>query len=165
MNIRTLIVLVLALPLLTLGCSPQGTLAESQSATSWPPKLNQPYPDLNLLDANGRQVQLSDYRGRVLLIEPIGVDCPACQAFAGAHAEGVGQLRSCTPQRNLKSIEEYVQQYAGVSLDDPRLVYVQLLLYDWTQQAPPTLEEAREWAEHFRAGQRPNQLVDRKAHV
>ncbi len=160
MTIRTCIVLLLAVPLLALGCAPQGAVAEPLTAAStWPPQLGKPYPDLRLLDAGGRQVQLSDYRGKVLLIEPIGVDCPACQAFAGAHTEGVGPLRNCTPQQNLKSIEEYTEKYAGVSLDDPRLVYIQLLLYNWTQQAPPTLDEAREWAEHFGADRRPNQLV------
>jgi hypothetical protein len=159
MTIRTLIVLLIAVPLLTLGCAPQDAVAEPLAAVSWPPQLGKPYPDLRLLDSGGRQVQLSDYRGKVLLIEPIGVDCPACQAFAGANMKGVGPLRSCTPQKNLQSIEEYTQQYAGVSLDDPRLVYIQLLLYNWTQQAPPTLDEAREWAEHFGADRRPNRLV------
>ena len=159
MAIRTLIVVCLMILLLALGCASQGAAAAPLAAVPfWPPRLDQPYPDLQLLDATGRQVRLSDYRGKVLLIEPMGVDCPACQAFAGAHADGVGPLRNCTPQQNLRSIEELTEQYAGVSLDDPRLVYIQLLLYNWTQNAPPTLDEAREWAEHFGADRRPNQL-------
>ncbi len=160
MSQRTLLVVMLAIGLVSTACVPNDAAGEPpRRASSWPPQLGQTYPDLQLSDATGNRVQLSDYRGRVLLIEPIGVDCPACQAYAGAHREGIGPLRSCTPQRNLQSIEEYAEQYGGVSLDDPRLVYVQLLLYNWTRQGPPTLEEAHEWAEHFGAARRPNQLV------
>ena len=160
MGHRNLSVVMLAIGLLSTGCTPNDAAVEqAQPASSWPPRLGQLYPDLQLSDASGNRVQLSDYSGKVLLIEPIGVDCPACQAFAGAHREGVGPLRNCTPQQNLQSIEEYAEERAGVSLDDPRLVYVQLLLYNWTRQGPPTQEEAREWAEHFGADRQPNHLV------
>jgi hypothetical protein len=39
------------------------------------------------------------------------------------------------------------------------MVYIQLLLYNWTRQGPPSLDEACEWAEHFGATRRPNQRV------
>ena len=48
--------------------------------------------------------------------------------------------------------------YGGVSLDDERVVFVHLLLYGFDMQAP-TVEDAREWAEHYGLDQRPNQVV------
>ena len=39
----------------------------------WPPKVGQPYPGLQLFDSNGLKVSLSDYRGKVIIIEPIGM--------------------------------------------------------------------------------------------
>ena len=48
----------------------------------WPPKLNEPYPDLQLIDQEGAPTRLSDFKGRIILLEPIGMTCKACQASA-----------------------------------------------------------------------------------
>lgn len=123
----------------------------------WPPRVGEPYPDLELVDQTGKLVRLSSFKGSVLLIEPVGMNCPACQSFAGAHR--VGSYEGIQPQGGLPSIEELVPQYArGVSLSDDRIVYVQLLLYSMTMGAP-TSEDARKWAQHFRADRARNHIV------
>jgi peroxiredoxin len=138
------------------GCS-SGTAAPatperapSTAELTWPPQLGEPYPDLRLKDPDGRPVALSSFKGKVILVEPIGMSCPACQAFAGANRAQPGPFADVRPQDGLQSIEEYVERYAGgVRLDDPRLVHVQLLLYDLRAAGAPTLEQARRWAAHF----------------
>ncbi len=116
---------------------------------TWPPVVGEAYPDLRLLDRNGDVVSLSDFRGKILLIEPIGMTCPACQAFAGAHRKG--GFGGVSPQGGLESIEAYFPQYTGgVSLSDDRIVYVQLLLYNMRMGAP-SVEDVRAWTEHFAA--------------
>jgi len=126
----------------------------------WPPQLGEPYPDLTLTDPDGRAVALSSFKGRVILLEPIGMSCAACQAFAGANRARPGPFGGMRPQEGLQSIEEYVEQYAGgVRLDDPRLVYVQLLLYGPSARRAPTLGEARRWADHFGAPGSPRPVV------
>jgi peroxiredoxin len=160
-----LMALVAILAIVSVSCSPD--LAREpvrpevgEGAADWPPRLGEPYPDLTLKDPTGREVRLSEFKGRVLLVEPIGIDCPACQAFAGGNRPEVGPFRTCRPQQGLQSIGEYVEQYGGgITLDDPRLVYVQLLLYDWSRTGPPSLEDARQWAEHFGEDRRSNQFV------
>lgn len=123
----------------------------------WPPRVGEPYPDLELVDQTGRLVRLSSFKGSVLLIEPVGMNCPACQSFAGAHR--LGPYEGIQPQGGLPSIEELVPQYArGVSLADDRIVFVQLLLYSMTMDAP-TPEDARKWAQHFRADRAKNHIV------
>jgi hypothetical protein len=123
----------------------------------WPPRVGEPYPDLELVDQTGQLVRLSSFKGSVLLIEPVGMNCPACQSFAGAHR--LGPYEGIQPQGGLPSIEELVPQYArGVSLSDDRIVYVQLLLYSMTMDAP-TPEDARKWAKHFRADRAKNHIV------
>ena len=95
----------------------------------------------------------------MILVEPVGMDCPACQAFAGGngHSGPFGRVR---PQAGMLSIEEALPQYGdGLSLDDPRLVFVQLLLYDMSRTRAPTVDEARRWAEHFGMDGRPNWIV------
>jgi len=40
---------------------------------AWPPVAGEQYPDLQLLDHRGETVQLSDFAGKVILVEPIGM--------------------------------------------------------------------------------------------
>lgn len=54
--------------------------------------------------------------------------------------------------------DEAAEAYGHVSLDDPDLVFVHLLLYGYDREAP-SLADAREWAEHYGLDQRKNHLV------
>lgn len=114
----------------------------------WPPALNNYYPDMELLNQDGGRTRLSSFKGKVIVIEPIGMSCPACQAFAGANRSGVRPYGGVRPQANLQSFEELLKRYTGLSLGDPRLVFVQLLLYNPSMQAP-SQAEARQWAANF----------------
>ncbi|MCP3915220.1 MAG: hypothetical protein GY711_06675 [bacterium] len=40
---------------------------------AWPPTAGEAYPDLQLRDTSGEVFQLSSLKGKVLLIEPIGM--------------------------------------------------------------------------------------------
>jgi hypothetical protein len=114
---------------------------------AWPPETGKPYPDLVLKDHRGNTVRLSDFKGRVMMIEPIGMTCPACNAFSGAHKKG--RFQNVTPQANLKSIEEYFPRFAGgITINDPRVVKIHLLLYNMQMQGP-SVEDAQAWAKHF----------------
>ncbi len=127
--------------------------------TVWPPRVGESYPNLVLRDPEGRPVHRSSYRGKVLLIELIGLTCSACNAFAGAGENGIGGFRGIQPQNGLASIESYVESYGGgVRIDDPGLVLVQILFFD-TQNKVPTLEDARDWVNHFRLDLHPNLVV------
>lgn len=92
----------------------------------WPPVLNNYYPDAEMQTLSGKKVKLSQYAGKVILIEPIGMSCPACQAFAGAGAKG--GFSGVAPQEGLQSIDALLSQN-GISPQDPRLVRIQILLY------------------------------------
>lgn len=126
---------VLAGTALPAGCAPP----------NWPPRVGQPYPDLEFVNHDGRAIRMSDFNGRILLVEPIGMNCPACNGFAGAGRKG--GFEGLQSQGGLDSIEQYLSEYAGTRLG-PELVLVHLLLYDFTMGAP-NLEDARMWAEHF----------------
>lgn len=143
-----------------LAGSVQATAAPSKTGKSkyslyWPPQLNNYYPDLELVSISGKKVRLSDYAGKVMLIEPIGMSCPACQAFAGAGSRG--GYRGVVPQAGLPSIDSLLSQ-SGISQTDSKLIRVQLLLYNPSMQEP-SLAEAKDWARHFGFGSRPNELV------
>lgn len=50
------------------------------------------------------------------------------------------------------------RSYGEVSLDDERIVFVHLLLYGYDMQAP-SVEDARQWAEHYGLDERSNHVV------
>lgn len=76
----------------------------------WPPKLGEPFPDLELVSHTGASVRLSDFSGKIVLVEPIGMTCAACNAFSGAgHGGG---YQNVIPQENLPSIEKLLPRYA-----------------------------------------------------
>lgn len=123
---------------------------------AWPPELNEPYPDLELIDQTGRPTRLSEFRGKLILIEPIGMPCKACQAFSGGHQRG--GFQGVPPQPDLPSIAEAAGTYGGFDLADKRIVKIHLLLYSLDMQAP-TAEDARAWAEHFGLERANNEVV------
>ncbi len=136
------------------------TVSTSAPTHIWPPRVGEPYPDLKLRTPQGDRVALSTYKGKVLLIEPIGMDCPACNAFAGANRPGSKGFQGAQSQKGLPSASELLRDYSGgISLDDPRLVFVHLLLYKPGRQGPPSLETARLWEKHFAEARKAIVLV------
>jgi hypothetical protein len=123
---------------------------------TWPPEKNRSYPDLELRDQEGTVTRLSDFKGKVILLEPIGMPCPACVAFAGGHERGA--FEGIEPQANLESIESYAKQFGHVRLDDHGIVRVHLLLFNQQMQAPSQAEAAA-WAEHFQMRRSRNEVV------
>jgi hypothetical protein len=147
---------LLIISLILSGCDDVSS-AFGQFGESWPPRLGEPYPDLEFTNYDGRKVRLSDFKGKVILVEPVGMTCQACNAFAGAHVRGTFQ--GIRPQPGLKSIEEYMRERLnGLTVDNSDLVLVQLILYDLFMDAPD-IEDARIWAEHFGLDGNPNIYV------
>lgn len=137
---------LLAIALLATGCGE----ASSQTIlpVPWPPMVGGTYPDLEVVNRAGQNLRLSSFRGKVILVEPVGMSCPACNAFAGGN-NGIGGYRGLRPQEGVPSIEKLLERKAkGVKLTDPDLVLIHLVLYDYEMQAPD-VQDARDWAQHF----------------
>ncbi len=157
-NTKTVAALLLAIA--ATSCRPGGSPAEDQSQPlTWPPTLGQAYPDITLPDQQGTQTRLSDLRGKVVLLELIGMDCPACNAFSGANMPSVGPYEGVAPQKGLEYIGRYVKQYADVELSHPDVVFVQLLLYNVGRSGPPTSEDTDKWAKHFDLQRERSEIV------
>jgi len=150
---RLALLILLALPLA--GCDELDSFAGDRA--KWPPKLGQAFPDIAFVNYDGTEIRLSQFKGKVVLVEPVGMTCTACNAFSGGNR--VGGIRDVRPQGDLGSLEDYIYDYCGgVTLQHPDLVLVQVLLYDLTLEAPD-LEDARIWAEHFGFDRDPNVYV------
>ncbi|MEM7137031.1 MAG: hypothetical protein AAF500_10655 [Myxococcota bacterium] len=125
----------------------------------WPPVVGRPYPEIALLDQSGRVTSLSELRGKVVLVELVGMTCKACHAFAGGNEPSTGRFRSITPQKGLGSIDHYAQRFGKLSLDHPDVVFVQLVLYGMDGQTPPSLEDIQAWSRHFGMDRYRNEIV------
>lgn len=122
----------------------------------WPPVVGQAYPDLRLIDQDGRRTSLSEFKGKVILVEPVGMPCPACIAFAGGQASG--SYDGVAPQPGLGSIHDYVRRFGRVRLDRDDIVFVQIVFYSPDLTAPTT-EQVRDWATHFSLNRSENEIV------
>ena len=74
----------LILTLSTISLLAPRTLAQNHPAQSAPDKLlpetsRKPAPGFSLTDANGKQIQLSDYRGKVVLLDFWATWCGGCK--------------------------------------------------------------------------------------
>ncbi len=134
--------------------APTGIAAQPQM---WPPRLGMVYPDLVLPNQDGKPTRLSSFKGKVILIEPIGMSCPACQAFVGGGKPKVGGFQGCNPQQGMPDFADYCAS-RNISLDNPDLVLVQLLLYSPSMGAP-SISEAQAWDRHFSVSKHRNRVI------
>jgi len=125
----------------------------------WPPVVGQLYPNLVLKDQTGQITAIGDFQGKVILLEVVGLTCKACHAFAGGNEPGMSRFRGVEPQRGLVSIDRFAMGYAGLSLEHPDIVFVQLVLYGMDGESPPAEDDVRAWARHFKMDRRNNQVV------
>ncbi|MGH1456246.1 MAG: peroxiredoxin family protein [Alphaproteobacteria bacterium] len=132
-------------------------VVEQNMPNPWPPVVGQRYPDLELIDPDGGRFRLSQLRGKVIIIEPTGMNCPACQAFSGAHEYGAYENNPV--QEYVESVRAVFPRYAnGLKLPNRDIIFVQLLLYDM-KLGKPTVHDALKWAQHFNIYQVPNYYV------
>jgi hypothetical protein len=123
----------------------------------WPPALNFPYPDLELVNFDGRRIKISDLKGKPTLIHLSAMSSPASQAFSGASR--AGPFGNVQIQTSFQSLEDYFARYSGgVPFTDPGFNYVQIIFYDLDMQAP-NVDELREWARHFHLERQANAYV------
>lgn len=136
----------------------QRILAEMQSQRtqsdelppSWPPRMNETYPDMELVDQEGIAFSLSDLRGRVILLEFVDMNSPWSQSSAGAEVKGVYGAPPFSPDPYVSPPELFVPKYSegAVTLPEKDLVVVSILVKNMKGDAAG-LDDAKAWAQHF----------------
>ncbi len=124
-------------------------IPEGTKVHHWPPKMNQPYPDLELIDRNGRVFKLSDLKGYIIVMSYIDMSSPISQAQAGAAVVGAYGVT--------KEVDKYTEPFSqvvaknasdGFVLPNDGVLEVNVLVYA-QDGAQATLNDADKWAEHF----------------
>ncbi len=123
--------------------------AGSDGMEHWPPKMNQPYPDLELLDRSGRAFRISDLGGYIIVISYIDMSSPVSQAQAGAAVVGA--------YGGTKEIDKYSESFSqvvrknavnGFSLPNDNVLEINVIVYG-QDGSQATLNDADSWAKHF----------------
>lgn len=122
---------------------------------NWPPQEGVVYPDLSLIDSDGNSVSLASFKGKILIIKPIGMSCPACNAWSGAKEKG--GFKGTKPQQNLESLEEYARQ-RGINMNNENILVINLLLFNMALK-PTVQQDAKAWEEHFDHNKKPNYIT------
>lgn len=126
--------------------------------TSWPPVENRLYPDMELYNQDGQLTRLSDLSGNVIIVQPVAMGCPLSQAYSGANQNGKAPFKKCFPNSGIVAFSQRMNEYTGLTMKTPGLVFVQILFYNM-QNEPPTIDDARQWANHFDLRTSNNQYV------
>ncbi len=126
---------------------------------SWPPQKGEVFPNVEFIDQKGNKTFMSEFKGDVVLVEYVGMNCPACQAFSGGNDPAIGPYQNNALQKGLPSIEKLLPKYSGgVGLSDKRITYVAILLYDMSLKDTNS-DEAAQWAKHFRFNREEKEVV------
>ena len=151
-HLLRLALLAALLPLLA-GCFEKNPFEDA----SWPPRLGKPFPDIAFVDHRGKAVRLADYRGKLLLVEPVVMNCKACNSLADRYSRGA--YLGAEKQDGMPNMDELLRRFGkGLTLSHPDILHVQLILYDLTNDRPDP-EDAKLWSEHFRFDRDPNVVV------
>lgn len=116
----------------------------------WPPAMNVAYPDYELIDQEGVQFKLSDYKGKIIILEMVDMSSPFSQAYSNAAEIGLFGTTEKYDEYT-KPIETLLREYSedNLVLPLPNVVTIKVIVQ--TQNGTqPSVKDAEEWAAFFR---------------
>ncbi len=127
----------------------------------WPPRMNNPYPELELIDQEGKEFFLSDLKGKVIIMEYVDISLPKSQAQSGAAL--AGPYYGGDPEDIDKSIELFSEilrknTETKMTLPNPNVIHLKVIIYG-EAGAQASRDDAQGWAEHFNLRKTDNVIV------
>lgn len=128
----------------------------------WPPKMNEPYPELELINTSGEKFFIDKYLGKIVIMEYIDMSSPVSQAQSGANLTGpFGITRQSDLDRSTQTLSSVINRVTRGRINYPNndVVHIQVLVRTQAD-GQPTLDDADRWKEHFNLdAQRDNIIV------
>jgi len=116
---------------------------------TWPAKMNKPYPEIELIDKDGKSFKLSDLKGKVVILSFLDMSSPTSQAQSGAGLSGTyGLTQDKDPLA--ETFDDALRKVGdgNLTLPHPDILQVNVLVYK-QDGGQPTVDEAANWATHF----------------
>ncbi len=128
--------------------------------TPWPPAMNAPFPDIPLIDTNGAEFNISDFRGKVMVVEYIDMTSPVSHSYSGAKTRGPFGGSRHSFDSSVSSFEETVsrESQGTLTLPHPDLPVVKIIVYN-EAGAQAKVDDALAWAGHFGFTRENNYIV------
>lgn len=125
----------------------------------WPPKMNAPYPDIELFDQKGQSFRTSQLAGRIIIIEYVDMSSPISQAQSGAKEKGAfGVMQEV--DKLASPFQEALKQTTRKQMPWPHKEVIELKIIVYTQDGDqPSRDDAQNWAEHFGFAKENNVIV------
>lgn len=116
---------------------------------AWPPAMNNEYPNLALIDQNGKRFQLSSLLGKIVILEYIDFSSPLSQAQSGAALLSPYGASGVKPDEYAAPFKEVLRKNGLGAVDFPgdKVVSLKIIVYGDSKIA--TVDEAQNWANHF----------------
>lgn len=119
------LVLIINAASTTAACGVDGQVAKGNEKETWGTRLNERAADFTLLDQNGNEVSLHDFKGKVILLDISTMWCPPCK-------------------RESKDAEELYQKYK----DEDFVMLV--VLIENPHRRPVTNADSGIWADTYK---------------
>ncbi len=125
----------------------------------WPAHMNKPYPEISLIDHDGKTFKLSDYKGKVIVLSFLDMSSPKSQAQAGSGLSGAyGVTKDVDDMAEpfdavLRDAGNKIDVFNGgmedeVSLPNDKVIEIMVLVYG-QEGGQATIDDAENWASHF----------------
>lgn len=126
----------------------QGKPLNENIPDPWPAKMNKPYPEIELIDRDGKAFKLSNHKGKVIILSFIDMSSPVSQAQAGAGLSGAYGLTQETDKLAEPFSETLRKGDVDLTLPNDDVVEINVLVYA-QDGAQTTVDNADSWANHF----------------
>jgi len=126
----------------------------------WPPVMNAAFPDIPLIDSSGAELKVSDFKGKVIIVEYIDMTSPVSHSYSGAKARGPYGGARHTFDESVSSLEETVskENQGQLSLPNPDIIVIKIIVFNEAGQQAK-VDDALAWAGHFGFTRENNYIV------
>ncbi len=115
----------------------------------WPPKMNDEYPNLALIDQNGQSFDMDSLKGKIIIVEYLDFSSAVSQAQSGSGLLGVYGDENLEADSYAIPFQDVLRKNnVDIDLSSNDVLQVKIVLYAAAGDQA-SRDDAVNWAEHF----------------
>ncbi len=137
----------------------QGKPLNENIPDPWPPKMNKPYPEIELIDQDGKEFKISDLKGKVIVLSFLDMSSPVSQAQSGALLSGAYGLTQ-ELDKTVDTFDDALRKAIDVDFSLPNEDVIEVSVIVYTQDGgQASVDDAKNWADHFNLSKDNGEIV------